>query len=86
MQFAPGPDRAAKAGRNLVIPEIDVGAAPGTVGGGRCITDLMLPFALEARDQAVAAAPKDPLDLAAEAEGLTAAGRRSQRGSRGSRF
>ena len=74
MQFAPGADRAAEAGSNLVIPEIDVGAATRTVGGGRSIAHLMLPFALEASDLAVAAASKDPLDLAAQAERFAAAG------------
>src|SRR5207244_13464812 len=52
MEFAAGAKRAAKAGRDFVIAQIDVRAATGTVRRHARVADLVFAFALETRHHA----------------------------------
>ena len=49
-------DSAAEAGRNLVVAQIDVCAAAGTIGRRGLVADVVFAFALETLDRAISLA------------------------------
>jgi hypothetical protein len=54
MKIAARANTAAEVGGNLVITQIDVSAATGTISGGGRLTYFVFPFALKARNQTAA--------------------------------
>src|SRR5712691_4215171 len=59
MKVATGANGSAEASRDFVIAEIDVCAAPGTIGRCGCVTDFVFSFTFETRHHATSrAAPK----------------------------
>jgi hypothetical protein len=59
MNVATGANGSTETGRDFVIAEIDVRAAPGAIGRCGCVTDFVFPFALETcHDATLRPAPK----------------------------
>jgi hypothetical protein len=56
MKLAARADRSTEAGCNLVVAQIDVRAAPGTICRCCCVADLVFALAFKTGDYAVASA------------------------------